>query len=129
MWYLFFVLMMMVNSQVMVYFYTDGLTENITVPFTCKLIDTVVMCPCEFDDGCGWTFNGGDISSILSLNKNYQHDSAGLYKYGFYINLGITDIKIDPKDCTSITCFNPTISYLLDPDFSTYTVGIHFVSK
>lgn len=121
-WLIIALLLGIVNGNFTMYLY-PAFKTNVTVPIGCKLSDGVISCYCDctVKELCGWTFNS-KRDGILEVTFNKpRFSSEDIIIYGYLINYGLNNFKINYHDCNSNTCY-PLISYLTDPDFSTSTM-------
>ena len=69
-----------------------------------------IVCQCK--DVCNYVFKKTEIFKLISFNKPRFY-AEEVDKYAFYINEGINNFKINSLECSTETCYRPSISYMI----------------
>jgi hypothetical protein len=122
-------LLMITNSKIVTYFIPIDFNLDVTIPNNCSIIKNntypyiACSCNCDIDrKPCVYKFLSENTLGYISFNK--PRGSVGeMIEYGYYINNGVNNFKINPKQCNNNTCY-PIISYLVIDESKTYIVEI-----
>ncbi len=119
---LFILLFLTLNSQVTIYFY--DIRNNSYVPKDCIVnnLYEYLECYCDCTNTCIWGWNIGDIARYVTFNQP-RSSARDISIYGYYINTGIINFKLNSKECTNYTCY-PTVNYMVNPRYGTFTIDL-----
>lgn len=111
------------TKDILIYMYPTS--HNITLYNNCSLLKaenhSYISCKCN--DICNYVFKAGDIFKYVSFSKP-RFSVHGVDKYGFLINSGVNNFKIRSQLCTSETCHEPTVTYLVFDEIEVIVITI-----
>jgi len=104
------------NDTILTYIYP--ISKNITLPKNCTFSNKTrnceyIVCVCKQNiiGACSYRFKQEDIWEHITFNKPY-FIVRDIVRYGYYINQGINNFKINPQSCSTETC-SPIVTYMI----------------